>query len=141
MNYQWADGFRPPKNVSAEDVKQALDSLEEPTPENLLEASKRKRHILHADLWSEGDQAWAQRARLDRCRHIIGAVVEPIVVGGKTITVRSVEYVRANGEGRWATLTQIRSDPELREAYAAEVERLQEQALGKLTKLRELMKT
>jgi hypothetical protein len=139
VNYQWADGFRPPEKVSASAVRAALDALEAPTPENLLEASKRKRHVLHADLWTEGDQAWAQRARLDRCRHIIGAIVEPVVVGGKTIIVRSVEYVRVNGEGTWATLADIRNDPELRGAYVAEVQRLQEQALGKLAKLRELM--
>lgn len=140
MNYQWAEGFRPPKGVTPDAVKAALDKLSEPSPERLFEASKAKRHILHEELWSEGDQVWANRARLDRCRHIIGAVRETVVVGNKSLSVRAVEFVRpANGEGRWASLDTIRSDAALREAYLNEVIRLQEQASAKMAKLKELM--
>lgn len=139
MRFEWADGFHPPKDVSADAVKGALDLLDEPTPEALYEASKGNGHVLHDELWSEGDQAWARRGRLDRCRKIIGAVQEVVVVGGKNIQVRAVEHVRVRGEGRWASLETIRSDPDLREAYFAEVLRLQEQAAAKLTKLRELL--
>lgn len=140
MRYQWADGFHPPKDVPAEAVKAALDELPEPSPENLLEASKRKRHVLHQDLWSEGDQVWAQRGRLERCRRIIGGVKEVVVAGGKEIEVRAVEFVKPNGgDGRWLNIDTIRSDPDLIDAYLSEIQRLQDQASGKMAKLRELM--
>lgn len=140
MNYRWAEGFHPPKKVTPEAAKAAIDKLKEPTPENLLEASKRDKHVLHEDLWSEGDQVWAQRGRLERCRKILGAVQEVVIVGGKEMTVRSVEFVKTSGEGRWATLETIRSDPALLEAYFAEILRLQEQATAKMAKVRELMR-
>lgn len=141
-HYTWADGFQPPSGVSAEAVKNALDELAEPSPDNLLDASKTRTHILHGDLWSEGDQAWAQRARLDRCRRIIGAVHEVVVVGGKTLTTRSVEFVRPNGSpnGRWCTLQTIMADPVLIDALMDEVIALQERVTAKLARIRELMK-
>lgn len=139
MNYRWAEGFHPPKNVTPEAVKTALDKLSEPTPENLLHASKRKTHVLHEDLWAEGDQVWAQRGRIERCRRIIGAVHEVVIAGGKEISIRAVEFVKPNGTGRWATLESIRSDPDLLNAYLGEVQRLQEQATGKMQKIRDLM--
>lgn len=140
MRFEWRDGFHPPKNVAADDVAAAVSELPEPSPENLLDASKRKRHVLHDELWSEGDQVWAQRGRLERCRRILGGYVETIVTGGKEIQIRAVEFVRTNGEGRWASIDSIRSDPELVDAYAAEVQRLQDQASAKMAKLRELMR-
>ena len=139
MRFTWADGFHPPKNVSADDVAAAVSELPEPSPEKLLNASKRKRHVLYEELWAEGDQVWAQRGRLERCRRILGGFVETVVTGGKEIQVRAVEFVRTNGTGRWASIDNIRSDPELLDAYAAEVQRLQDQASAKMTKLRELM--
>lgn len=139
MNYEWAEGFHPPKGVGAEDVKHAVDRLKEPSPEALLQASKNKRHVLYGDLWSEGDQVWAQRGRLERCRRILGSICEVVVAGKKTISVRAVEYVRTNGDGRWFSIESIRSDPELMDAYLSEVQRLQEQATGKMEKLRQLM--
>lgn len=137
--FQWADGFHPPKDVPPEAVKSALDELPEISPENLLHASKAKDHVLHEDLWSEGDQVWAQRARLDRCRKIIGAVHEVIVVGGKEITVRHAEFVRTNGEGSWHTIDDITSDSALLEAYMREIQKLNEQATGKMQRLRNVM--
>lgn len=140
MNFRWADGFHPPKDVPADVAMAAIEKLPDPTPERLLQATKSKRHVLHDDLWAEGDQVWAQRGRLDRCRKIIGAVQSVVVVGGKDISVRAVEFVKLDGEGRWATLATIRSDPALLEAYFAEIQRLQEQAVAKMTKVRELMR-
>lgn len=137
--YYWADGFHAPKNVSADDAMAAIERLKEPTPENLLEASKSKKHILHETLWAEGDQVWANRGRLECCRKIIASVCEVEVVGGREIAIRAVEFVRANGDGRWATLTDIKKDPDLMDAYLAEVLRLQEQASAKLKKVRALM--
>lgn len=139
MQFKWADGFHPPKDVAPDAVKAAIDKLKEPTPENLLQASKRPKHVLHNDLWSEGDQVWAQRGRLERCRKIIGAVQEVVVAGGKEISIRAVEFVHLNGDGRWATIDTIRSDPELLNAYLSEIQRLQEQAVGKMQKVRDLM--
>jgi len=140
MTYHWAEGSRPPKKVTADDMKAALDALPELSPKNLLAASKRKRHVLHNDLWSEGDQVWAKRARLARCRHIIGWVHEEIVVGSKTISVRAVEFVKPNGKGRWVSIESIIDDPELVDAYLAEVQNLQEQAVAKMARIRELIR-
>lgn len=141
MNFQWADGFHPPKNVTPDAVKAAIDELADPSPESMLEASKRKRHVLHEDLWAEGDQVWAQRGRLDRTRRIIGSVMETMTIGGKSISIRVVEFVRpAESDGRWATLETIRKAPELLDAYLGEVQRLQDQATAKLAKVRSLLK-
>lgn len=140
MKYVWADGFHRPKNVDADTVKAALDVLPEPSPENLLDATKAEGHVLHEDLWAEGDQVWAQRGRLDRCRRIIGAVHEIVPVGNREVSIRAVEFVRPNGEGRWASLDNIRNDPDLLDAYLGEVERLAEQAAAKSRKVRELLR-
>ena len=130
--YQWAEGFRPPKNVSAEDLGRAIERLEEPTPEALFEASKEAEHVLHSHLWSEGDKVWANRARVEECRHIIGGYRGITIVGGKTITFRPVEFLREQGEGRWARMEEIIADKSLHHAYMAEIKRLQQQALNKM---------
>ena len=140
MKFQWRDGFHPPKGLSADDFAAAVSELPEPSPEHLLNASKKKRHVLHEYIWSEGDQVWAQRGRLEQCRRILGGYAETIVTGGKEIQIRAVEFVRTNGEGRWATIDSIRSDPELCDAYIAEIQRLQDQASAKMAKLRDLMR-
>lgn len=108
MNFEWAEGFRAPKGISAEAAKARLDTLPEPSPEASFEASKDPVDLLHNATWGEGDQAWANRARLDFHRHLIGAIRETVVVGGRTISIRSVEFVKTNGENRWVTLTEIR---------------------------------
>lgn len=141
MRYQWAPGFHPPKGVEADAVKGALDALPEPSPENLLEASKSSNHVLHEDLWSEGDQVWAQRGRLERCRKIIGSVVDTQLVGGKAITVRAVEFLRSDDDkkGQWVSIESIVQDSDLLDAYLAEVQRLQDQASAKMAKVRALL--
>lgn len=141
--YRWRPGKHPPHDaegnvIPASAVKAALDELPEPSPERLLDASKRKRHVLHDELWGEGDQVWAQRGRLERCRHIISSVGEVIIIGGKTIEVRAVEFVRTSGaDGRWADIHAIMSDDALRAAHLASIIALQEQALAKLSRFEE----
>lgn len=137
---RWRAGFVPPKGVDVGEVKAALDKLPEPSPEGLFEASKVPTHVLHDAVWSEGDQVWAQRGRLEYCRKIIGAVVEIVRIGGREIETRAVEFVRADGQGRWATIEDITADPDLRDAYLAEVQRLTEQATAKLARCRDLMR-
>jgi hypothetical protein len=141
VRFEWREGFHPPSGVAAETVKAALDALPEPSPEALLEASKIAEHPLHGELWSEGDQLWAQRGRLEHCRRIIGAVHEVLTIGGKEITIRAVEFIRTESDkGRWIGLDGIRADPELLDAYFGEIQRLQDQAAGKMAKLRDLMR-
>lgn len=140
MNYQWAEGFRPPKGVDVAEVAKWIESKDNPSPDNLLDASKNKKHCLHQAIWSEGDQIWAQRGRLEFCRKILGAVKVEVSVGGRLIQVRSVEFVKVNGDGRWIGIGQISEDAELRDAYLAEIVRLQEQASAKMAKFRELLK-
>lgn len=141
MKYRWADGFHAPKGVKAEAMMDSIDALSSPTPEALLMASKRKKHVLYDHLWSEGDQVWAQRARLERCRKIIGAVEEIVIVGGKSIEVRAVEFVRDRntGDGQWLKIGDIMQNKELLCDYLAEVEKAQEQAIAKVTRVRVLL--
>lgn len=140
MKYHWREGFHAPRGVSAEAVKKTLDVLSEPSPQMLLEASKKKQHPLHGELWSEGDQVWAQRGRAERCRHIISSIEEEINIGGVTIEIRSVEFLRVDGSRRWTQIEEIIDDPELADAYLTEIQRLQEQAAAKMAKFRELTK-
>lgn len=139
MKYQWADGFRQPKGITAEEVKAALDDLPEPNPELLLDATKSSAHVLHDEIWGEGDQVWANRARMDRCRRIIAAIHEVRVVGGKTITNRAIEVIRMGNDRRWATIEDISKSPDLALAYLSEVQKLQDQASAKLTRAIELL--
>ena len=138
MTWFWAEGAHTPKGLSAEAMGEAIQQW--PTPPLMFEASKDRHHILHAELWSEGDQVWANQARLDRTRHIMGACKQQIVIGKKTITMRAVEYIhRKDGTGAWATSDMIRSDSELLEDYLAEVQKLQVQAAEKISTVLALM--
>jgi hypothetical protein len=140
MKYQWADGFHPPKGVSAEAFCDALHKLPEPTPEALLKASKKVSHIYHEAIWSEGDDVWARKGRLDFCRRSIASCKEVAFVGGQEVLVRSVEYVHVDGDGRWATMDMIRSDKDLLAAYFEETKKLMYQATAKMERISLLMK-
>ena len=110
MAYKWREGSHAPKGVSAALAAKAIEALgEEISAEALLEQSKKPRHILHGELWSEGDAAWAQKARLQRCREIISAVVEEIEIGGKTFETRSFEFVK----GSYRTIESISASSDL----------------------------
>jgi hypothetical protein len=146
MKFTWREGARPPTlvrdgkevTISAEAVAKELRKLDVPSPENLLHASKASDHVLHSELWREGDQVWAQRGRMERCREIIRGIHEITTIGGKTITNRTVEFVRVKGEGIWAHMDAILADPDLEKAYLAEIEKLQQQALAKIQRYRAL---
>ena len=146
MRFQWREGAHPPRKVvdgkevalSADAVGTAIRELENPSPDNLLEASKVSDHVLHWELWHEGDQVWANRGRMERCRQIIGSIHEVRIIGGKTIANRAVEFVRVKGEGRWAHIEAIVQDPSLDAAYLTEIMRLQEQAHAKLARYKAL---
>jgi hypothetical protein len=75
----------------------------------LLEKSKRPRHVLHEELWSQGDDVWAQKARLQRCREILGAVTSEYTIGGKVYETRAFEFVR----GAYRTIESIAEDVDL----------------------------
>lgn len=141
VKYRWADGFHAPKGVEVDQVAEAIQALPQPTPAALLSASKRKRHCLHNELWAEGDQVWAQRARLDRCRKIIASIEEVVFVGGKSLSVRSVEFVRtaSDPKGAWHHVGDIMQNRELLDAYFAETERALEQAQAKVARVRALL--
>lgn len=136
FKWVWADGFHAPRGVSVEDVGPAVEDAK--TPEALLEASKKRRHCLHDHLWSEGDQVWANRARKEECRTIIRHVRKEMVVGGATIEVRAVEFIRESDS--WESMDDIIANPEMHDAYMGEIERLQEQALRKMSVFRLLLK-
>jgi len=135
-DHRWRDGFVAPKGVAVADARAAVVELDEPSPEELYEASKDNSHVLHEDIWSEGDQEWARRGRIERCRKILGAIVEIVRVGNREIEVRSVEFV-----GKWALIEEIISDVDLRDRYFLEIQRLNEQAMAKLARCRELMRS
>lgn len=147
MSYQWRQGGVPPQIVRGghkqvvpvEEVMDALDALPEPSPEKLLAASKEKDHVLHYELWHDPDSVWAGKARLHRCRQIIASVHEVILVGGKDISTRAVEYVKPEGsEPAWVRATRIARSPRLMKAYRREVTQLLQQAMAKMARYEEL---
>ena len=139
MNYRWAEGSHAPKDVSAESIAIDCESRGDWSPDGLYEASKAEGHPVHEDIWAEGDQVWAQRARVERCRKIIQGVNVEIEHGGKSYEVRAAEFVHVNGDGRWVSMQDIQNDNDLLKAYAAEVGRFLQQAVAKNAKLQALM--
>lgn len=139
---KWKAGFHPPAGVEPEDVAAEADKLvqagREPSPENMLEGSKDQSHVLHRELWSEGDQVWAHRGRLDRVRRIMGSVVKEVTVKNRTVEIRSFEYVGTKSDGRWHPIERILDDQVLADAYLAEIVRMQMEAAGKLENFRTL---
>lgn len=140
MEYKWAEGYVPPRGVTANACAQAVLDLPEPSPENLLAASKARRHLLHDHLWSENDAVWAGRARLEECRHILGGYRQVVVTKDREIEIRAVEFIRGSGGGKWATVEDICADPQMRDAYLNEAIRQQEQALAKTERVRQILK-
>lgn len=135
--YTWGSGFRAPKGLSADAVGEAIHQLPEPTPDALLEASRKRKHVLHEHLWSEDDGVWAHRARREECRRLIDSLHVEYDVGDKTIEVRAVEFLRDDG---WVRIDDIVSNPARHDSYMAEIIRLQEQATRKMEAFRLLLK-
>lgn len=114
--------------------------MPEPSPENLYEASKRKKHVLHKDLWAEDDAVWALRGRLERARHVISSIV--IVEeedGDVERQYRAFEYVSTAEEAQWCRIERIIEEPDLLTAHMAGIMQLQEQALRKMEVLQALL--
>lgn len=143
MTYKWREGSRPPvrmllgkeTEIPADEFAVVLRELPTNSPDApgiLLEASRSSNHVLHYEIWSEGDDVWAERARRDRCREIISSHKRVEVIGGKTIEVRTVEFVRTPEGKRWAQIDAILADEALEKAYVREIISLQEQAKNKL---------
>ena len=139
MNFQWASGFHAPKGVDPKKVAKAIDSLDELSPDALLHAAKHKAHVLHKALWSEGDQVWAYRGRLEYTRKIMASVEEVETKGSKVIEHRYVEFVRTSDGDRWALMKDILVNQELLDGYMLEIQRMNEQAAAKMTNLRALL--
>jgi len=136
MNFQWAEGYHPPKGVTIEQAAAAV--LEAKDPDTLLRKSRGKRHCLHNALWSEKDQVWANRARREYCRKFIGAVKEIRIIGGDEVSIRAVEFVKVNGGDIYATIDDIMSNQGYLNAYLGEIQKLQQQAINKMAVLREI---
>lgn len=130
-------------SAPAELVRAAVTLLtasgKEPSPENLLRAAEKKTHPLHAFFYETPDETWIKFGRYEAARRLIDSYKVEFTHGGKSFETRAVEFIRLNGGGRWATAEEIAASPELRAAYAREVESLMAQAQAKMAKLAELM--
>jgi hypothetical protein len=136
--FRWREGYHGPRGLDVKAVGLAIEKAKDPAV--LFEHSKASTHCLHSHLWSEGDQVWANRARLEECRQISMAVLREYSIGGRTYSIRAVEYVRQNGGGTWATMNEILNDHDLEDGYLAEIERLNDQAARKMESFRQLRK-
>lgn len=129
-----------PKEVRLAAVQSLIESGIEPSPANLLEASREKSHPLHDFFWKTPQKVWAHVGRYEGARRILQMTKTELVIGGKTIEVRAVEYTRAEGGGgRWASTREIVETPELLSGYMREIESLNESAVEKMRKLREII--
>lgn len=131
---RWARGFPAPRGVSAESVWNAMQARGRYFPEQLMEDSKKIDHPLHAALWAEGDQVWANRGRLEYARKVISSLITPTVVRDRVVETRAVEFVRQ----RWVPMAEIIGDPDLDEAYQQDILRQAEQLNAKLARYFEL---
>lgn len=136
--FRWREGYHGPRGLDVKAVGQAVEKAKDPAV--LFEHSKAHTHCLHSHLWSEGDQVWANRARLEECRQISMAVLREYSIGGAVYAIRAVEFVRRNGSGTWATMDQILKDSDLEDSYLGEIERLNDQAARKMEAFRQLRK-
>lgn len=129
-----------PKEVRLAAVQSLIESGIEPSPANLLEASREKGHPLHEFFWKTPQKVWAHVGRYEGARRILQMTKVDLAIGGKTIEVRAVEYTRSpEGGGRWASTREIVETPELLSGYMREIESLNESAVEKMRKLREII--
>jgi len=133
----WRGGYIHPKGVSPDSIIADCRARGDYSPDGLFEASKDETHPLHEAIWKVGDEIWAARGRREFCRQLLGSLVESYSIGGRTVEVRVVEFVKIKpGLAQWLPLDQIRADPKLAAAYIATAERLLNQALAKLSAIR-----
>lgn len=139
MSYKWKAGFPAPKGVDVEDFVAVLEQLPEPSPKNLYEASKDVEHLMHEDLWSESDAIWAERGRVDRCRHCIAAVWQ-YEIDRPEDGHRCYEWIELpTGVCEWARTEDIVSDEQKLLALLKAVTGLQRQMLAKLETITRLV--
>lgn len=129
----------PPEADRRAALKALIDKGIEPSPENLMAASRKRGAPLYAFFKGLTDKELAEYARYEICRKIIHTTKVEFSVGGATISVRQVECVRSNGEKRYAAIEEIMADKRLTDAYMAEVQSLLSQASDKLERIRQLM--
>jgi len=129
-------------SVPKDAKKAAYDNLVasglEPSPENLLQSSKKKGAPLHEYFYGGNAKEWADYGRYEAARKIIQSIPVHWRVGGRTITTRAVEFVKTPEGGRWAFMRDILSDKRLADAYLEEVDRLLGSARDKLARFRSL---
>jgi hypothetical protein len=137
MSYQWRSGFHAPSGVSVEKFGATVEGMDNPCPEQLLEDSKKKTHVIHSHLWTEGDQVWANRARLSECRQMLSSIKKVELIGGEDVSYRVVEFLSASKT--WVKMEVILADNALLEQHFLEIEKLQQQAVSKMANLRMLL--
>lgn len=132
-------------NCSLDARQKAVDMLIksgiEPSPENLVSASKKKRHPLHRFFWETPENDWAHFGRYEAARWVLRTTMVEFSIGGKKLEVRAVEYTRPESGARWASMREIVATPELLDGYMREIQTMNESAADKMEKLRELMKS
>jgi hypothetical protein len=127
---RWADGFHAPKGVSAVAVWRSMQEAGAHSPEKLFHASKDPSHVLHEAFWSDGDEAWATRGRMEFARKVVSSLIVPHVVRNRVIEVRAVEFVRET----WIPMNRIVSERHLDEAYQQDILKQAEQLHAKLAR-------
>jgi len=130
----------PPEAERRAALQALIDSGVEPSPENLIAASKKKGAPLYAFFRSLSEKEWAEFGRYETARRIIQTTKVEYSVGGATITARQVECVRVDGERRYEALGKILKDKSLLDGYMQEIQSLNEQAASKMERLRLLMR-
>lgn len=129
----------PPEAERRAALKALIDAGIEPSPENLLKASRKRGAPLYQYFRSLPEKDWAEFGKYETARKIIRSTHVEYSVGGATISVRQVECVRVGGEKRYAAMDAILQDGTLTDAYMAEIQSLLGQASDKLDRLRSLM--
>ena len=128
-----------PKEARLAAVQALIESGDEPSPANLLERSKDESHELHEFFWKTPEATWAHVGRYEGARRILQMTKTELVIGGRTIEVRAVEYTRTDDGGRWASTREIVQTPALLSGYMREIETLNQAAAEKMRKLREII--
>lgn len=129
----------PPEELRLKALKALVENGIEATPENLVQASRKRGAPLYKYFRELPDEQLLEYARYEICRSIIRNTKVDLEIGGKTISVRYVECVKVDGHKRYATVEDIAKDSGLLDAYMREIESLNEQAVNKMQRLRMLM--
>jgi len=129
-----------PFDLREKAIGELLEKGLEPSPDNLLAASRHKGAPLHNFFFVDiSESTWIEFGRREAARRIINSAKIAFTHGVKTLEVRQIEFLRQNGVGRWATTEEIVADPELLKLYMDEIMRLQDASHAKMARVRELM--